>query len=297
MRLRNTMLHSGNLKAVLTTNLQPPIPPPYVWSPLSLISSPPSLLSTNTRSFDTYHPLDCRPHYPAVVLAPVVTFSFFCLYSFSPFFLSIRTFLRHSFLGLPLWVTIFKFTSINPRSWQRKREKPWVYKKIGEKFSFCHVCRLCSESFLIRAMFNLNLYTHTHVYILILLLLLNNIRYMGTRATRGGKRDPKKERRIEVGGHTSLLQSLLAFLFSRTLPFLCSTKAILFRPPLSHDGCKLKCFSFRECYTIDSAGNQTRRTHLIHVVKVRRHAIFRNIFRCSFFCHSALLSALLFAIS
>lgn len=30
MRLRNTMLHSGNLKAVLTTNLQPPIPPPYV---------------------------------------------------------------------------------------------------------------------------------------------------------------------------------------------------------------------------------------------------------------------------
>lgn len=30
MRLRNTMLHSGNLKAVLTTNLQPPIPPLYV---------------------------------------------------------------------------------------------------------------------------------------------------------------------------------------------------------------------------------------------------------------------------
>lgn len=28
MRLRNTMLHSGNLKAVLTTNLQPPMPPP-----------------------------------------------------------------------------------------------------------------------------------------------------------------------------------------------------------------------------------------------------------------------------
>lgn len=33
MRLRNTMLHSGNLKAVLTTNLQPPIPPPYVSLP------------------------------------------------------------------------------------------------------------------------------------------------------------------------------------------------------------------------------------------------------------------------
>lgn len=92
MRLRNTMLHSGNLKAVLTTNLQPPIPPPYVWSPLSLISSPPPLLSTNTRFFDTYHPLDCRPHYPAVsgphryflILLPLLPLPLLSLYQNLP---------------------------------------------------------------------------------------------------------------------------------------------------------------------------------------------------------------------
>lgn len=58
MRLRNTMLHSGNLKAVLTTNLQPPMCPPSL--PISQYSllrhtpispdcrshpQPPSLLS------------------------------------------------------------------------------------------------------------------------------------------------------------------------------------------------------------------------------------------------------------
>lgn len=40
MRLRNTMLHSGNLKAVLTTNLQPPILPPMCPS-----APPPSPIS------------------------------------------------------------------------------------------------------------------------------------------------------------------------------------------------------------------------------------------------------------
>lgn len=37
MRLRNTMLHSGNLKAVLTTNLQPPMPPPCMPPSLSSV--------------------------------------------------------------------------------------------------------------------------------------------------------------------------------------------------------------------------------------------------------------------
>lgn len=56
MRLRNTMLHSGNLKAVLTTNLQPPIPPPYV-------SSPPISQYSLLRHIPI--PPDWRPHHPS----------------------------------------------------------------------------------------------------------------------------------------------------------------------------------------------------------------------------------------
>lgn len=83
MRLRNTMLHSGNLKAVLTTNLQPPMPPPHVLSSVPLAPSPFLPLfrsaSTNTRSFDTYHPsIADRATLSFLVL--VVTFSFFCPY-------------------------------------------------------------------------------------------------------------------------------------------------------------------------------------------------------------------------
>lgn len=69
MRLRNTMLHSGNLKAVLTTNLQPPIPPPYV--PPSA-PYPPSA-SPNTRSFDTHSTPrlptapSCHPQFPSLL--------------------------------------------------------------------------------------------------------------------------------------------------------------------------------------------------------------------------------------
>lgn len=70
MRLRNTMLHSGNLKAVLTTNLQPPIPPPLCvplrqYSLLRHIPIPPPRLPTAPF---------CHPR------AFVVTFSFFCSY-------------------------------------------------------------------------------------------------------------------------------------------------------------------------------------------------------------------------
>jgi len=67
MRLRNTMLHSGNLKAVLTTNLQPPIPPPYV------SSSP-----ITQYSFLRHIPIPRLPTAPPPVF--VVTFSFFCSY-------------------------------------------------------------------------------------------------------------------------------------------------------------------------------------------------------------------------
>jgi len=67
MRLRNTMLHSGNLKAVLTTNLQPPIPPPYV-SPSPITQY--SLLR--------HIPIPRLPTAPPPV--SVVTFSFFCSY-------------------------------------------------------------------------------------------------------------------------------------------------------------------------------------------------------------------------
>lgn len=68
MRLRNTMLHSGNLKAVLTTNLQPP----RTTTLRPSISHPPA--STNARSFDMYH----LPPLPSTLLplAPVF-FSFF----------------------------------------------------------------------------------------------------------------------------------------------------------------------------------------------------------------------------
>lgn len=74
MRLRNTMLHSGNLKAVLTTNLQPPIPPPLCvplrqYSLLRHIPIPPPRLPTAP---------SCHPR------AFVVTFSFFCSYPGSP---------------------------------------------------------------------------------------------------------------------------------------------------------------------------------------------------------------------
>lgn len=75
MRLRNTMLHSGNLKAVLTTNLQPPIPPP------PCVPSPSSRPSLNTRSFDTYpsprlstapsrHPRPLRRYFLILLLLP-----------------------------------------------------------------------------------------------------------------------------------------------------------------------------------------------------------------------------------
>lgn len=89
MRLRNTMLHSGNLKAVLTTNLQPPIPPPYVSSP----------------SISQYSLLRHIPIPPRLATAPpvppspasVVTFSFFCSYPASrP---SAKIPFRRSFLG------------------------------------------------------------------------------------------------------------------------------------------------------------------------------------------------------
>lgn len=65
MRLRNTMLHSGNLKAVLTTNLQPPIPPPCMPPSTPFGSLPPSPLSFRathlrlpilTPSAHTYYP-------------------------------------------------------------------------------------------------------------------------------------------------------------------------------------------------------------------------------------------------
>lgn len=87
MRLRNTMLHSGNLKAVLTTNLQPPILPPYV-SPSPIAQY--SLL----RHIPIPSPLPTILPPPS---ASVVIFSFFCFYPASyPF---TKIFFRCSFLG------------------------------------------------------------------------------------------------------------------------------------------------------------------------------------------------------
>lgn len=110
MRLRNTMLHSGNLKAVLTTNLQPPMPPPHVLS--SIPSSRPipflppfSDLRLPILAPSTHTTLNCRP-----LLVPVVTFSFFCPYPssrpLSKFLLPVSS----VFLSR---ITIFKFTFIN----------------------------------------------------------------------------------------------------------------------------------------------------------------------------------------
>lgn len=114
MRLRNTMLHSGNLKAVLTTNLQPPMPPPHV---LPSAVSPflfPICVYTNTLSFDTYH--------PSILMVPVVTFSFFCPYPSSrPLFKFLcPVTVSSAFLSR---VTVFKFTFVNLQAWQTMLSK------------------------------------------------------------------------------------------------------------------------------------------------------------------------------
>lgn len=71
MRLRNTMLHSGNLKAVLTTNLQPPIPPPLCvplrqYSLLRHIPIPPPRLPTAP----SCHPPGLRRYFLILLLLP-----------------------------------------------------------------------------------------------------------------------------------------------------------------------------------------------------------------------------------
>lgn len=103
MRLRNTMLHSGNLKAVLTTNLQPPILASLcVPLPHHPILAP----STHTHSTSIAHRTILPP--PST---SVVTFSFFCSYSASC--LSAKISFQRSFLGRSSWVTISKFIFIN----------------------------------------------------------------------------------------------------------------------------------------------------------------------------------------
>lgn len=100
MRLRNTMLHSGNLKAVLTTNLQPLIP---LCAPLD----PSPSESTNTHSFDTYHPaIADRITLPPLI--PIVTFSFFCLYlPLQCSFVVVHSALRHESDDLQVHVDKF----------------------------------------------------------------------------------------------------------------------------------------------------------------------------------------------
>lgn len=91
MRLRNTMLHSGNLKAVLTTNLQPPMPPPCMPPSRSFVAPSSSPICVYQYSpLRHIPPLDRRPRHPsppapfaAVAAAVVVTFSFFHPYPLS----------------------------------------------------------------------------------------------------------------------------------------------------------------------------------------------------------------------
>lgn len=64
MRLRNTMLHSGNLKAVLTTNLQP-LPPPCALLDSSPLSLPFPICVYQYSLLPHIPPLDCRPRHSA----------------------------------------------------------------------------------------------------------------------------------------------------------------------------------------------------------------------------------------
>lgn len=104
MRLRNTMLHSGNLKAVLTTNLQPPIPPPLCvplrqYSLLRHIPIPPPRLPTAP----SCHPPGLRRYFLILLLLPPGSRS------------SAKIPFRRSFHGRSSRVTIAKFTSVNLR--------------------------------------------------------------------------------------------------------------------------------------------------------------------------------------
>jgi len=68
MRLRNTMLHSGNLKAVLTTNLQPPHTV-SLCAPLGLPSPGHPRLPILAPSTHT-SPLHCRVRHAAAAFGP-----------------------------------------------------------------------------------------------------------------------------------------------------------------------------------------------------------------------------------
>lgn len=105
MRLRNTMLHSGNLKAVLTTNLQPPIPP-------SPMCPPPPILAPSTHTHPSPSIAD-----RAILPPPPGLRRYFLILLLSPWLpiSSAKIPFRRSFHGRSSRVTIAEFTSVNLR--------------------------------------------------------------------------------------------------------------------------------------------------------------------------------------
>lgn len=106
MRLRNTMLHSGNLKAVLTTNLQPPIP---------LCAPFPSSVSPHLRLPILIPSTHTTPRLPAA--SPCHPWSLSLLSHSFAFTFPFNALSLQLTRSCVVRATIFKFTSINLRTW------------------------------------------------------------------------------------------------------------------------------------------------------------------------------------